>query len=288
MQPPIVLSHYQAKPILAARRKGEATAPISPDLNRTTVEARIEEEGLVFPDMTQVYWEDVERIAEAENTCFWIEDEAIHPIQVFSEVTGWIRTLYPTHRAPTMLVSGIPMHRIKDVDPFEDTRNKIKAAAPVVGCVLDTATGLGYTAIEAAKTAEEIVTVELDPAALEIARYNPWSQDLFDNPKIKQIVGDAWDTIEKMQDGSFARIIHDPPAFSLGGDLYSRDFYEELYRVLTRKGYVFHYVGDPESKSGRNVTAGVIRRLQEAGFARVVRKPRAFGVVAYKSDRDER
>lgn len=249
---------------------------------------RLEKEGLIFPDLTQVYWEDVERVASSENTCFWIEDEAIHPIQVFSEVTGWMRTLYPTEGAPTMLVSGIPMHRIKGVDPHEDTRNKIKAAAPVVGRVLDTATGLGYTAIEAAKTAESIITIELDPAALEIARLNPWSQDLFDNPKIEQIVGDACDAIEGFEDASFARIIHDPPAFSLGGDMYSRDFYEELYRVLTRKGYMFHYIGDPESKSGRNITAGVIRRLQEAGFANVIRKPRAFGVVAYKTDRFER
>lgn len=282
MNGPIVLSHYQTKPILAARSRGERTAAISPDLNRTSVEARLEDAGLVFPDGTRVLWEDVEQITEAENSCFRIENEAIHSIQVFSEVTGWLRTLYPTERAPTMLVSGIPMHRIKDVDPYEDTRNKIKATAPVVGKVLDTATGLGYTAIEAARTAEEVVTIELDPAALEVAKLNPWSQDLFDNPKIQQIMGDAWDVIEAMEDGVFARVIHDPPAFSLAGDLYSRDFYEELYRVLTRKGYLFHYIGDPESKSGRNVTGGVIKRLQDAGFQRIARKPRAFGVVAYK------
>jgi uncharacterized protein len=76
--------------------------------------------------------------------------------------------------------------------------------------------------------------------------------------------------------------LHDPPAFNLAGDLYAGDFYRELHRVLTRKGYLFHYIGDPESKSGATVTRGVIKRLQEAGFARIERKPRAFGVVAYK------
>jgi predicted methyltransferase len=45
---------------------------------------------------------------------------------------------------------------------------------------------------------------------------------------------------------------------------------------------LFHYVGDPESRSGSRITRGVMRRLQEAGFKRVVRQPRAFGVVAYK------
>ena len=60
----------------------------------------------------------------------------------------------------------------------------MKSITPIVGCVLDTATGLGYTAIEAAKTAEQVVTIELDPVALEIARLNPWSQTMFDNPEI--------------------------------------------------------------------------------------------------------
>ena len=70
--------------------------------------------------------------------------------------------------------------------------------------------------------------------------------------------------------------------FSLAGELYSGEFYRHLYRVLARKGRLFHYIGDLESRSGRNVARGVVRRLQEAGFSRVVRRPEAFGVVAYK------
>jgi hypothetical protein len=188
----------------------------------------------------------------------------------------------PTENAPTMLVAGLPMHRIKGVDPYQDTRRKIKAASPVVGKVLDTATGLGYTAIQAARTADEVITVELDPTSLQVARLNPWSADLFDNPRITQIVADAWDAVEEMEDDTFSCIIHDPPTFSLAGDLYSTDFYAELYRVLRRKGRLFHYVGDPESKSGANVTRGVVRRLGEAGFTRVKRRPEAFGVLALK------
>ncbi len=70
--------------------------------------------------------------------------------------------------------------------------------------------------------------------------------------------------------------------FSLAGDLYSGEFYRDLYRLLKRRGRLFHYIGDLESRSGRNVVKGVVRRLGEAGFARIVRKPGAFGVVAYK------
>ena len=129
---------------------------------------------------------------------------------------------------------------------------------------------------------DSVVTIEIDPTAQEIARLNPWSQALFENPKITQVIGDAFDEIEKFEAESFSTIIHDPPMFSLAGDLYSLAFYQQAFRVLKHNGRIFHYIGDPESKSGARVTAGVIRRLQEAGFKRVTRAPRAFGVVAHK------
>ena len=181
-----------------------------------------------------------------------------------------------------MLISGIPMHRIKNTEPYADTLSKIKAIAPVEGQTLDTTMGLGYTAIQAARTADHVTTIELDPAVTEICRLNPWSQDLFDNPKITRLIGDAFDLIAEFGDGSFARILHDPPMFSLAGHLYSAEFYSQLLRVLRPSGRLFHYVGDPDSRSGRNITRGVMRRLTESGFRRVKPYPRAFGVVAYK------
>jgi predicted methyltransferase len=115
-----------------------------------------------------------------------------------------------------------------------------------------------------------------------VCKLNPWSQDLFNNPKISQIIGDSFEVIEEMDNGCFTCVIHDPPVFSLAGDLYSGGFYRELYRVMHNHGRLFHYVGDPESKSGRNITAGVIRRLELAGFSQVRRSTRAFGVTAVK------
>ncbi len=282
MAQPIVLSCFQTRPLVQAREAGKATAAISPDLGLTVVEVALDPVGVRFPGGEALPWDAVEAISAAENACFAVEGGAARKIQVFSEFTNRVYSLMPTGGAPTMLVSGIPMHRIKGTDPHRDTLEKVKAVRPVVGRVLDTATGLGYTAIEAAKTADLVVTVELDPAALDIARANPWSRALFGNPKIEQRIGDTADVIEEFEDETFHRILHDPPAFSLAGHLYGGDFYRQLHRVLRRGGRLFHYVGDPASKSGRSVTAGVARRLQEAGFKRVVRAPRAFGVVAYK------
>jgi hypothetical protein len=174
------------------------------------------------------------------------------------------------------------MHRIKATDPHADTLEKIRAVRPVVGQVLDTATGLGYTAIQAAKTAAHVTTIELDPAALQVCRCNPWSQALFDDPKITQMIGDSFEVVLELEDATFTRIIHDPPAFALAGDLYSGEFYRELHRLLRNNGRLFHYVGDPASKSGHSITVGVVRRLEQAGFREIRRAPRAFGVTALK------
>jgi len=278
----IVLSYLQAEALLERRQAGETRAAVSPDLGLTEREVSIEPDGAHFPDGQILTWEALETISASLRVCFLVIEGAVRKIQVFSEATDRLYSLMPTQGAPTMLVSGIPMHRIKGIDPHQDTLRKIKTIAPIKGYVLDTATGLGYTAIQAAKSADRVVTIELDPAALEIAGLNPWSQGLFENPKITQIVGDSCEQIKNLGDGAFARIIHDPPAFSLAGDLYSAEFYGELFRVLGRGGRLFHYIGDLESKSGRVVARGAMRRLGEAGFSRVVRRPEAFGLVAYK------
>jgi len=278
----IVLSYVQVEPLFEARQKGLDVAETSPDLGLTRVVVTITAEGVVFPGGERVDWQNLEKIRKSEVNCFIVEDNVVRSIQVFSEYTNRVCSLMPTKGAPSMLIAGFVMHRIKDIDPMQDTLRKIASIKPVVGRVLDTATGLGYTAIEAAKTAEQVVTIELDPGAQEIARLNPWSQPLFDNAKIEQIIGDAYEVVQTFEDESFARIIHDPPTFSLAGDLYSGAFYRQLYRVLKRGGRLFHYIGDPSSKASGGVTKGALRRLQEAGFTRVVRKPEAFGVVAYK------
>ncbi len=277
-----VLSHYQAQALLEARLERKEFVEASLDLGMTTDRLPILAQGLQIQDGMVLTWEVIEEIAGSTSSCYVIEDGLKRSIQFYSELTERLYSLYPTTGAPTMLVSGIPMHRIKGTDPHADTLEKVRSIKPLVGQVLDTATGLGYTAIEAARTAELVTTIELDPAALSVCRLNPWSQALFDNPKITQVIGDSFDVVAGMQASHFTRVIHDPPAFSLAGDLYSGEFYRELYRVMRNRSLVFHYIGDPESKSGRNITAGVIRRLEQAGFRQVRRAPRAFGVVAVK------
>lgn len=252
------------------------------DLGLSKTQVDLEPSGIKLPGGEILAWDAIELVAGSESACFLVRAGELRKVQAFSDLTGRAYSLYPTKSAPTLLVSGIPMHRIKETDPRTDTLAKIRAVGPVRGRVLDTATGLGYTAIEAAKTAAEVVTVELDPAVLEIARLNPWSQGLFGNPKIHQILGDAFDVAQVFPDASFDIVIHDPPYLALAGELYSLEFYRQLQRVLKPGGRLFHYVGDPASKTGSSATRGVLRRLAEASFEGAVRRPEAFGVVAYK------
>ena len=282
---PSVFSHHQARPLLAARGRRDETVVLSLDLGLTTTTGRVTPEGIALPAGVVLPWAALEEIAESETACFAVdEDGAIARIGQFSEALSRHYSLFPTTSAPTLLIGGFSMHRIKGTDPLRDTLAKVRAAAPLRGRVLDTSTGLGYTAIEAAKSpqVEEVVTIEIDPTTLAIARQNPWSRALFADPKIRQLIGDAYDLLPDLPDDSFTRIIHDPPVFSLAGELYSGAFYRELYRVLRRGGRLFHYLGSLDSKSGAGVARGALRRLKEAGFARIDRRQEAFGVVAFK------
>lgn len=277
-----ILSYVQARLLKAAFESAATEAEVSLDLNRTRTTLRLDEQGARLPDGGVMSWEEVEEIAETLNACFVLERGGLRKAQLYSEELNRFYSLYPTLRAPTMLLSGIPMHRIKGVDPIEDTERKMKTVAPVTGEVLDICTGLGYTAIASARTASRVTTIELDPVVLELCRMNPWSADLFDNPKIEQLTGDAAEIVETLPDWRYSLVFHDPPTFSLAGQLYAGAFYGQLHRVMKRGARLFHYIGDLDSTSGRVVTKGVVKRLQEAGFARVERRPEAFGVTATK------
>lgn len=266
--------------MLDARHHARASARVSLDLSLTQTEVALHHDGVILPNGDLLRWAVIGQIVDRENTCFRIEGGEARAIQAYSEVFDRAYSLYPTESAPTMLVSGKPMHRIKGTDPHRDTMSKMAAIGHANGFVLDTCTGLGYTAIESAKTAALVTTIELDPAAQEIARQNTWSQQLFTNKRIVQIIGDSAEIIVGMETASYNLIVHDPPMFSLGGDLYSLDFYHEAYRVLRPRGKMFHYIGNPDSASGATTTKGVIKRLSQAGFHTIIPKPTAFGVLA--------
>lgn len=208
----------------------------------------------------------------------------VSEIKFYSEKTKKFYKLVKTKTWPTLEISGIHMHRIKHIDPKTDTKLKLRALGKIYGIVLDTCTGLGYTAILAAKKIDvkKVISIEKDENVIEIAKQNPFSKELFENPKIELIVGDVFFEIKKFDDNYFNFIIHDPPRISIATELYSLEFYQQLFRVLKKGGRIFHYVGMPGIKQGKRYLQGVIRRLKSAGFLKIKKVDYALGLVLSK------
>jgi predicted methyltransferase len=74
--------------------------------------------------------------------------------------------------------------------------------------------------------------------------------------------------------------MHDPPRFSFAGELYSLEFYKELFRILKTNGRIFHYLGNPKKNT---LKKGVKRRLEEAGFEKLNWIENCKGFTAQKS-----
>lgn len=183
----------------------------------------------------------------------------------------------------TLEINGVRMHQTKNKTPLEDARDKAGLLGVCRGSsVLDVCAGLGYTAIEAAKRGATVVTIEKDENVLEIAKANKDSARLFGSKNIKIILGDAFEEIKKFGSESFDFIIHDPPRLSLAGELYSLDFYKELYRVLKKGGRLFHYTGEPGKARGKRIPKGVKERLLEAGFKKIFWREDCLGFLAEK------
>ncbi|MEL6823987.1 MAG: hypothetical protein AAFP70_19700 [Calditrichota bacterium] len=60
--------------------------------------------------------------------------------------------------------------------------------------------------------------------------------------------------------------MHDPPRYALASELYSVDFYQQLHRVLGKRGRLYHYTGNPNQQRRKSLPERTIERLYQAGF----------------------
>jgi uncharacterized protein len=96
----------------------------------------------------------------------------------------------------------------------------------------------------------------------------PQAASLKPDHRLVLLQADILEHIASHPNASFDAVLHDPPRFGIAGDLYSQAFYRQLWRVLKRRGKLFHYTGTPNKlTSGRDVPAEVAKRLQDTGFA---------------------
>ena len=206
-------------------------------------------------------------------------------VKFYSEKTGKFYRLVETETWPYLEISGIRMHRADVVDPKTDALLKIRSLGRIYGTVLDCCTGLGYTAILAARSenVSKVITIEKDENVILIAKQNPYSRELFKNQKIELIIGDVYHEVRKFRDEHFNFIIHDPPRISIASELYSLEFYKQLSRILKRNGRILHYVGRPGIRQGKRYVKGIIKRLRLAGFSRIRRDNRSLSLIIEKT-----
>jgi predicted methyltransferase len=173
---------------------------------------------------------------------------------------------------PTFEIDGIKMLPTARVSPYEDAMHKVALIEPRGKVILDTCAGLGYFAAWCLRDgATRVRSFEKNPDVLWLRSHNPWSPDSpwshEQRGALTLVQADITMTIRDLPIASFDAILHDPPRFSIAGELYSQEFYEQLARVLKGRGKLFHYVGTPNKLSrGRDLQREVSRRLQRAGF----------------------
>jgi len=254
---------------------------VSLDLGLSTSRVKRTNKGVILTSGENVDYESLGKMAGKENAAFFVSGGKVYQTAVSGK---HFYKLVPTTGAPTLEIDGIRMHRTKEATPDKDTARKLDKLRVKDGNVLDTCTGLGYTAIEAMRRgAAKVVTVELEPSVLLIARMNPWSRELWTGRGVHMLQGDSFQVVNGLPERFFDYVVHDPPRHSHAGHLYGGEFYQRLWRLMRPGGRLFHYTGEPGSRyRGVDMGRGVASRLRETGFVGVSYHEDVMGFTAVK------
>jgi predicted methyltransferase len=243
----------------AARERGETTVACTLDLGRSTATVEAGPDAWAWRGRRYPYLESCR-----ERTIYHWDTDAFRPVSRFS---GSLIKLVPTEwGAPTFEIDGIKMLPTARVSPYDDAARKVALVEPRNKVVLDTCGGLGYFAAWCLEgQAARVLSYEKNPDVMWLRGLNPWSPA--PQPGLELTEGDAAAGIARLPAASVDAVLHDPPRFGIAGDLYSQAFYDELARVLRRRGRMFHYTGTPNAlTSGRDLAREVAGRLRRAGF----------------------
>ncbi len=271
-----------AAKILKAADQGLSTIKISLDLNLSQKNFKIKNTCLVLDDISAIEIRRLEPVASSPGKIFMFMDNELKPLEIRS---GGYYKLVPTKTAPILEINGIKMHRSGSIDPLFDARLKAELVVRPCDTVLDTCAGLGYSAVHALKQgAEKIISAEKSREVIRLGRYNPWFKE-YRKEKTQLIHGDITLLITKMKKETFNSVIHDPPRFtSASGMLYSRKFYDELFRVMAKGARLFHYTGSPgRIRHQDRFIKNTIKRLEASGFENLEFRENLQGIHAKKN-----
>ena len=272
----ILLSPYTATRLLGLKGKGEV--PVNVGLDSAVAEKTGEGYVISHENNSYTIEENILRRIVDSDRFLYLGPEGVYLVELRD--SSYYKLKYLGEKtAPTLEINGVHMHNISGTTPLDDARQKVKLLGVQRGdTVLDICTGLGYTAMQSHSRGAEVTTIEKDINVLKIAEHNPYSKAL---TNIKILLSDAAQIIKQLPDEAFTKILHDPPVFAFAGQLYSEEFYREIYRVLERGGTLFHYTGAPGKHRGVSFQKGIAERLRRAGF-QVKKIIREYGVLAEK------
>ena len=260
--------------------KGEKN--VSLDLGLSINEIKKLDSIYILTEKDCISKEDLEKISQDDRSVYFIQSNKIFMAAIAEK---HYYKLVKTNGAPTLEIDGIRMHRTKGTSPDKDANEKLTLLGVDEGRVLDTCMGLGYTAIQAHdRGASSVISLEIDPNVIQIAKINSYSFKLFNENTIHKIIGDSYYVLDVFPHNHFYYIIHDPTRHSSAGHLYGLEFYRKLARVIKNRGRLFHYTGEPGSKYRRvNIQKGVTERLLQAGFSHIEYHQTVMGITCTRN-----
>ncbi|MBI4981397.1 methyltransferase domain-containing protein [Candidatus Woesearchaeota archaeon] len=266
----LIISSKELCRMQEAIAAGEKEIEASLDLGLTTTKIKLGNNGL-YPGKKLV---EIPKIRDGDNSSYILLKNQLEKVQFFSPETNILYKLIPTSYRPILQCSGTSMHKKEFVERVE--------ADKLTGKVLDAGTGLGYTAIAASKTATEVLTIEKDKNVIQVAKFNPYSQELFLGENIKRLTGNIVQKITAFSDEEFDFIIFDAGTPKSSDDFFSLKNYQQAYRVLKRSGRLYHYLPKHHVQRGRDFGGEAIERMRRAGFRLIERKVEESYVVMGK------
>ncbi len=254
-----LLTAATAEQLRAGRAAGADRIECSLDLGRSLTTVHIGEMSWSWHGQRYPYLDNGK-----PRTIYYWDADGFAPAARFG--TSLIKLVPTEFGPPTFEIDGIKMLPTLRGSPYEDAERKVGLIRPRGKTVLDTCGGLGYFAAWCVKGhASRVLSFEINPDVFWLRSLNPWSP--LDDAVLTLVRADVSEAIATLPPQSVDAVLHDPPRFGIAGELYSQYFYDQLARVLRRKGRLFHYTGAPNKLSGRDLAGEVSNRLRNAGFS---------------------
>lgn len=153
-----LLTNSVARKIIKSSKMGEEEVLVSLDLGKSLTKV-YPRGNVVFFGRASIPAKELEKVEEGD--VFLVESQKIKKVAFFADGKFYRLVDVGEGCAPTLEISGIHMHRKIGTTPWEDSKEKVKAARIFSGArVLDICTGLGYTAILSMHRRASVTTVE--------------------------------------------------------------------------------------------------------------------------------